>query len=769
MQLTDEQFRIVRHQRGHARVSAVAGSGKTTTMIARIGHLLEKGENASEILVLMFNKSAKESFATSMGSQLDSMGKPLPEVRTFHALGLRLVDSFTRRGALPSFRLVTEDFVQERIAKQVVTEVYREQEEGGVYVPSDDIEEFLTFIDLVKSTVEPAAELFSSMGLGTRYSYFIKAYELFEVVRKKQRIRFFADLIHEPLMAMQKDRSLVDWVGNRVKHIIVDEYQDINEAQQLLLTILAGDRAQVMVVGDVDQCIYEWRGAKPEYITRRFQLDFENPANYLLSYTFRFGHRISLAANHLIHNNKIRDAKLCISHPSNFATTISHIEAVDGKQVVSELRSWKSDGRNLAEAVVLVRLYAQSVPVELALLEAGIPYRLEGNSQVFECSEILALTGYLKLVSGSICQDELTENEKTVYAMLSQPHLGLKREELKELAQNICSAPDKAVQLLMQQGGRELPPFIRKRCMETAENWQWMRDQSPFGDACQLLTKIVERLDLYKFYHKFSARTATAENRIKTCKAFIDFAAGQKLSIDALLEKISELAVVDGVVEDDTLLITSIHRAKGLEWPLVIIPGLDNGSFPFYKEQDSALESLEDERRLFYVAMTRAKEKLDCLHPPDRLLLKSIKKNRQTVPAGTVKASRFLYEANLGLSEQLGAIVSTGESGAQLKAEEISIAKQYLGVTGHEVELIATKEKKKKNKVEGVEEQFESILNMKEIRQGMDVYHAEFGCGKISAIMDSKQGRIKVVFEDFGEVILLMGYAKLRSHPPCGD
>jgi DNA helicase-2/ATP-dependent DNA helicase PcrA len=147
----------------------------------------------------------------------------------------------------------------------------------------------------------------------------------------------------------------------------------------------------------VDQCIYEWRGARPEYITTRFQVDFPNPENYQLSYTFRYGHQLSLAANHLISGNRKRDQKLCISHQTTPKTTITCLEEQKKHPVVPVLSRWCEQGRSLREAVVLVRLFAQSVPVELALLEAGIPYRLEGNAQVFDCPEVLALTGYLKL------------------------------------------------------------------------------------------------------------------------------------------------------------------------------------------------------------------------------------------------------------------------------------------------------------------------------------------------------------------------------------
>ncbi len=757
MDFTDEQLRIVNHSHGHARVSAVAGSGKTTTMVARVGHLLNQGESPENILILMFNKSARDCFADSMQNSEIRMDSKFPEVRTFHALGNRLIDSFTRRGALPSYRLITEEYVQEKIARQVATEVYRTEENSDGYLISEEVEDFLTFIDLVKATTVPASEVFKAQGLSPRYSYFIKAFELFEKVRRQQGVRFFPDLIHEPLMAMSEDKELLDWVSNRVSHIIVDEYQDINEAQQQLLKILAGKRAQVMVVGDVDQCIYEWRGARPEYITDRFQLDFNNPENYLLSYTFRYGHTLSLAANHVIANNRKRDSKLCISHPANSYTSITCYEAERATDVVHCLKNWLAEGRHLSEAVVLVRLYAQSVAVELALLEANLPYRMVGNAQVFDCQEIMALTGYLRLVDGSLTQTESKERERIITAMLSQPHLGIKRDEMVTLVSQISIDPENAIEILKSWCDAELPPFIKKRIGETAETWQYLIRQSADIRAANLLKIIVDSLHLFEFYHKFSARSATAENRVKTCEAFIDFAAGQNLSVQGLFEKIDKLRLVDGEVATDTLLITSIHRAKGLEWPLVILPGLENGSFPLYKEQDSGLESLEDERRLFYVAITRAKEQLVCIHPLDARLKKNVKHNGRKVPDEMVRASRFLYEANIGLSCSLGEIIAEKKQRQKVVGQDVVLAKQYLEKIGKQVVLQGTS---------GHEEQDhynnDKVLTIGDIQEGMRVFHPVFGSGEVGTIRDRKQGRLEVLFEEHGKTVLLAAYAKLR-------
>lgn len=756
MNLTREQLRIVEHSGGHARVSAVAGSGKTTTMVARIGHLLESGAVAKNILILMFNRSARDAFQEAMEKHLAHLNKPLPEVRTFHSFGLRLVNSFCKRGALPQYRLVTEEYTQERIAKKVANEAYRDAGEEDGFLMGEDIEEFLNFIDQVKSTVRGPEKIFRELDFPSRFHFFPEAFRRFEEARKNEQIRFFSDLIYEPLLAMLDSDDLARWVANRVEHIIIDEYQDINECQQQLIKIVAGTRAKVMVVGDVDQCIYEWRGAQPEYITKRFAIDFKNPTNYQLSYTFRYGHQVSLAANHLIVHNRKRDKKICVSHQSTSHTELSCIEEESGKGVLQEISAWKENGRSLAEAAVLVRLFAQTVPVELALLEAGIAYRLEGGADVFACKEITALMGYLKLGCGSLADDSPEDRHKQLEAMFSQPHLGVRREEITTLATTISQDLDKGEGILKQWCDGEVPPFIKKRFTEAAETWKWLQLRSHSGPAGPFLKKLVQKLKLYEFYHSFSARAATAENRVKTCKAFINFATIHNLTMVGLIEKINALQQETNGQHEESLLLTSIHRAKGLEWPLVILPGLENGSFPLYREQEQE-GNLEDERRLFYVALTRGIEKVACIHPPDAKLKRNIAQHHSKLPTGSLRASRFLYEANIGLSSALGRLLSGKSSDKDLAADEVLIAERYLQTLGVKRKLI-----QKKATTSSTTKQ-STFLTITDVCEGLMVFHPTFGAGTVTAITDKKQGRLTVLFDDHGEKVLLAAYAKLEA------
>ncbi len=830
MNYTEEQRRIIAHPGGHARVGAVAGSGKTTTMIGRIGHLLRQGVTADKVLVLMFNRSAREAFAASMATGLADLQRPLPEVRTFHALGLRLVESFTRRGALPAYRLETAGHTLERLARQAVVEALKEEQEG--WPSPEEVEEFLTFLDLVKGAAGQPDEVLGRLGLPSRYRYFSRAFALFEEARHRLGLRFYADLIHEPLLAMQADPSLSAWVGDRVDHIIVDEYQDINEAQQLLLKIVAGSRAQVMVVGDVDQCIYEWRGARPEYITDRFQLDFSQPSDYLLSHTFRYGHTLSLAANHLIAHNPRRDGRLCLSSPGTPVTAITLLAepalaaapADKGKPRPGQhplpgvVKDWLAKGRSLGEAAVLVRLFAQAVPVELALLQAGIPYRLVGNTTVFECPEIVALLGYLQLAAGlPLGGDDLARRGATVRAMLSQPHLGVKREQLEEMAEAIAQDQRSAARVIEYGAGPDLPPFQRRRLTETAGAWQRLLSLGAELSAGKLLAKIVDILGLYEFYQSFAATAAAAGNRIKTCQALIAFASTEGLGAAGLLARLDQLRQEgEGEQTAERLLITSVHRAKGLEWPLVILPGLEEGSFPFHGEDEGRIKQFEDERRLFYVAMTRAIESLVLLHPADSRLGEHLAAGGCSYPGPPHRASRFLYESNAAVSARLGAALEAPQADCRVDGgEDAALARRYVQAMGVAVEVFASDDGDEekggrggkrgrggrgtakgrggtRSEGEAYGERGSEItgssdgdgaedgqvkpggggrqgpgagrvLKAEEMNVGMEVWHESFGWGTVLQVLDHRQGRVKVDFAEHGSAILLASYARLRG------
>jgi DNA helicase-2/ATP-dependent DNA helicase PcrA len=538
------------------------------------------------------------------------------------------------------------------------------------------VESFANFIGLVKADVVGPEELFDRTGMDPEVEYFVPAYEHFESMRKAEGVRYYSDLIHEPVVALRRDPQIATWLGGHMEQIILDEYQDINEAQQELVKAVAGRRAQVMAVGDVDQCVYEWRGARPEFMIERFFRDFPGAVRYQLTRTFRFGHRLSLLADHAIAHNRGRDDHLCLSADTTPDTRIERRgETAQPHPLPAILDDWLNGGRSLNEAAVLVRLYSMSVPLELALLRRGIPYRLEGHDSLFNCPEIRSLLGHLRLAAGTLFG--AADSLPMVETMLRVPQLGFKKAELVRIAQALIKQPKRPDQLLRGLVNDEMSGYQRNRLLDRAALWRQLQQRGGGASAWELLQRVIEEAALYAFFHWSSPTPMQAREREQTCESFLGFARETGRRVDGFLQLIGELQAQHRDGQGERLLITSIHRAKGLEWPLVIMPGLAEGRFPYYSSPELAGQ-VEDERRLFYVGCTRARERLCLLHPPDPGLERYEQAQESRVPPPyRCIASRFLYEARTDLSDRVGAALA-GQAEQPPAARTPALVNRYL-------------------------------------------------------------------------------------------
>jgi DNA helicase-2/ATP-dependent DNA helicase PcrA len=774
VQLTEEQRKVVHHKNGHALVSAAAGSGKTTAMVARVCHLLESGVAADKIMVLMFNRSARQAFIKKLS--LATTAQPKPRILTFHALGLRLTESFMKRGVLAKYTLHTKEYQLEKISRQALQECTAARDDD-LFVGSEDQAEFLNFIGFVKSDIRSVKKMFSGSGLAVELDIFIDAFALFEKIRRQMGIRFYSDLIHEPVLAMLADKTLADWVGNRVDHIIVDEYQDINEVQQQLLRFMAGARAAVMVVGDGDQCIYEWRGAKSEYIVKRFREDFRGAVPYRLSFSFRFGHRLSLAAGHLIANNNFRDRKICFSSHTNPDTRLfRRPENSLPHPIIHIIDQWLKSGGRADQIAVLVRLYAATIPVELALIERDIPYLMEGHETVFLCPEIKGLLGYL-----SLCRDNLAGvalrkgGVDIIIAMLTNPHLYIKQSDLNLLGDEIVSEPERAADLIREYSKKTPLSYVSSRMMRLASVWEDLAKIPATANAALTLEKIIADTRLFDFYNRSSIRQGVAGNKVNTCLAFVSFAGRRKANIEELLLTVEEMERGSSEIVNERIVISSIHRAKGLEWPVVVLPGLEDGMVPYRDEEEQGGgKGIEDERRLFFVGMTRAVEQLWLLHPEDKRLEQRVKLGDSRCPlsteGGRFSASCFLYEANLACSDMVGEKLaeSANKQSEPLPVYvDIGFASRYIESIGSELVL-----KKAKNSVAGsgagVEKRKQKqnqkglqFMSLGQLKKGVSVLHASLGRGQVISTC-KRQGVVTVDFSGAGMQNLVITLARLK-------
>ena len=310
MKFTDEQHSVIKHGEGHALVSAVAGSGKTSTLKARIEFLLKNGAEPSRILVLMYNRDIKDDFQNYY--DLRNIGSP--RIETFHSLGKKILEKYDERNRELKKKLKTDDYLQQNIIKKAHAACRSEHN-------VKEIKEIAEFIALRKAGGESPQDVENNLEFDDINSWIKSAYHHYEILRKSAGIRFFEDLIYDTLAIIKNDPN---FISNHFCNILVDEYQDINRSQQSLLKALVGVRTNVMVVGDPDQCIYEWRGSRPDFIVGLFENEFSYVQRYHLGKTFRFGHQVSLLANACIRHNTNRLKNICISAEDTPSAEIFH-------------------------------------------------------------------------------------------------------------------------------------------------------------------------------------------------------------------------------------------------------------------------------------------------------------------------------------------------------------------------------------------------------------------------------------------------------------
>ena len=697
MKLTAEQQAVVHHREGHARVAAVAGAGKTTTMAARVLHLLGSGVSPKRMLVLMFNRSAKDDFQRRLASMAPA-GQPLPDVRTFHSLGHRLTQSLCRWGALAPRRLLSAEWQMERLLRQASLNVLAGQvDRRDAALEGDRLEALGHFCGLVKAEMLPAAALYERFNYEPDTDYFPTAFEEAERLLHAEGVMTYADLLYRPLQALEAEATLRKRVEGFLDHVIVDEYQDINTVQQRLLAVLAGPSANVMAVGDANQCIYEWRGARPDTMLENFTATFGKATDYPLSMTFRHGHALALTANHAIMANQRRPDQLCLAEAGNPDTRITVGQG--SRLLLDALMYWQAQGRALSDASLLVRSWALSVPFQLALLQAGIPFRLLREDRfVFRLPLVQALAGYLKLSR----RPELLHDPEQLLLLLSQPTPFVARERLQRLAYQLATTqqwPERHEPVLAA-----LKPLQRRTLKK---RWELLCELPKLNawPPAKLLGHVVEAIDAEKTLKRAAARRDKGEEDVRLLDVLIEQAESVQ-DPDAFIE------LLERPVENQAggVLVSTVHGAKGLEWPLVAVAGVNEEDFPHYS-RDNPLndERLEEERRLFYVAITRAKEQLLVLHD-----------------GGAHRPSRFIAESAWQDGMRVAACLANQQApDTPLEVQSPSLVARYLERVGRADIALAAPQ---------VKESSAGYQAGSHYYPGQRLLHAVFGEGEVAAV-----------------------------------
>ena len=725
--LNDEQRNAVASPAKNLLVLAGAGSGKTRVLVHRIAWLIE-AEHVSPFAVLAVtftNKAAREMrgrIEELLGQSYGGMW-----VGTFHGLAHRLLRShWQEAGLIEDFHILDADD-QLRLIKRIIRSLRIDEEKWHAkqcqwYINSQK-DEGLRAINI---------EHFEDDYTKTM----LEVYKAYEAACERGGMIDFGEILLRAHELWLKNPQILAHYQNRFQFILVDEFQDTNSIQYAWLRVLAGSKNQLMVVGDDDQSIYGWRGAKIENI-QKFNVDFPDTDTVRLEQNYRSTSTILNAANNLIANNQGRLGKHLWTDGAE-GEPISLYEAFneqdEARFIVDRLQDWFNHGNRRAESAVLYRSNAQSRELEDALLRVGMPYRIYGGHRFYERLEIKNALSYLRLL---INRDDDTAVERVINVPtrgIGGRTIDTVRAVAREQSCSLWQACEKCINesILTSRAANAVLAFMELIDKIDAE----CATMELHEKAEQVITQsgLVQHHEK-EGGEKARSRIENLEELVNACGNFddadIEVEEGEgldltsKVFLTAFLDQASlDAGDTQADESDDAVQLMTLHSAKGLEFQLVFLAGMEEGLFP-HKMSMENLAGLEEERRLCYVGITRAKSKLYFSHAESRRLHGDV---------ALCRPSRFIKEVPKELIEEIRLKTTISRLGSQRHKAGLSI-----GIKA-DIEVPNT-----------------------DISLGQRVAHGKFGEGVILNYEgQGSNARVQVNFDAVGSKWLVLSYAKLE-------
>ncbi|RKZ56381.1 MAG: DNA helicase II, partial [Gammaproteobacteria bacterium] len=604
-ELNDAQRSAVTAAPEHMLILAGAGSGKTRVLVHRIAWLNQvEGISPYNIFAVTFtNKAAKE-----MRNRVEKLqGLPVAGmwVGTFHGLAHRMLRNHWKEAKLPQNFQILDSDDQYRLVRRILKTLELDE---AKWPPK----QAQAFINARKDEGKRASHIDTSRN--PMYEQLVRIYTAYEVACERAGVIDFAELLLRTLELIRDNESLQAHYQNRFKHILVDEFQDTNTIQYALIQLLAGQSNKVFIVGDDDQAIYGWRGARVENI-QRFQKDFPSLEVIKLEQNYRSTTTILSAANALIDNNADRMGKKLWSSGEDGEPIIfynAYDERDEARFVIDKIKQFVDAGNARADTAILYRSNVQSRIFEERFVSEGIPYRVYGGMRFFERAEIRNALAYLRLMDN---QNDDASFERVV----NTPTRGIGErsvEKVREVARQFNKPLWLAAKQILQDKGlparasNALQSFI-----DLLENMQAETCEMPLHEQ---VDHVVHNVGLIEYYEK--EKTEKAQARVENIEELITAARGfdydqseLEVPMDELTAFLTHAALEAGEGQaaewDDCVQLMTLHSAKGLEFPLVFMVGMEEGLFPSQRSLEEE-GKLEEERRLCYVGITRAREQL---------------------------------------------------------------------------------------------------------------------------------------------------------------
>lgn len=603
--LNPEQRRAVEHTQGPLLILAGAGSGKTRVLTHRIAHVLRSGlARPDEILAVTFtNKAAGE--LRERVAQLLSVDARTISVGTFHSVCGRWLRSHIEnlnRGYNRNF-VIYDASDQEALLESAIA--------GRSYpMPARAL---LARVDQAKNEALGPSELLAAAENPLDVAA-AEAYALYQAELLRNNAVDFGDLLHLTLELFQRDRHVLEQFQQRFRHLLVDEYQDTNRVQYLLLKHLAASHRNLCAVGDEDQSIYGWRGADIRNILE-FEKDYPDAKIIRLEQNYRSTKSILAVAGAVIRNNRDRRAKtLWTRNPEGSPPLLFRAadERAEARFVVGQI-SRLAVSRPLGDFVVFYRVNAQSRVLEEECLRRGVAYRLVGGVRFYERKEVKDAIAYLRVIANPA-------DERSLLRILNVPARGIGPTTVSRL-QDAAQEQKRTLLEILDAPPPSVTPEARKRVESFAQLLAELRSVAGRGSIGGLVEEIFR---LTGFLTSLRAQgTTEAESRLENLRELLTVVHESEAEGQTLAEFLSHVALVsdgDTVVEArDRLTLMTLHTSKGLEFPVAFLVGLEEGLFPHRRSLGSR-EQVEEERRLCYVGMTRAREQLLLTHARRRHL-----------------------------------------------------------------------------------------------------------------------------------------------------
>ena len=714
--LNDAQRQAVTAAQEPLLVIAGAGSGKTRVLTHRAAWLIDvEGASPNSLLAVTFTNKAAAEMRSRIETLLQMPASHL-WVGTFHGLAHRLLRRHWQEAGLPqNFQIIDSDD-QLRLIKRLLKNLEADESR---WVPR----EIQYFINGQKDEGLRPQHLDDGGDVNRRQ--FIEFYRSYQEICERGGLVDFAELLLRAHELWRDNEQVLAHYQRRFQHILVDEFQDTNAIQYAWLKMLAGKTGIPFVVGDDDQSIYRWRGARVEHINR-YQKDFPTASVIKLEQNYRSTATILNAANAVIKNNHSRLGKNLWTEGAAgelIKVYAAFNERDEADFIVGRLRDWSDQGNARADAALLYRSNAQSRVLEEALINAGMPYRVYGGLRFFERLEIKDALAYMRLISNR-------DDDSSYERVINKPTRGIGARSVEAVRAyaraNACSmwvatAASARDENLASRARTSLAAFISLI--------ELLARECSGLDLHEQVDHVIQRSGLLDHYKKDKGEKS--ETRVENLEELVSAARGfegdpeEDMSpLDAFLSH-AALEAGEGQAEawEDCVQLMTMHSAKGLEFPLVFLCGVEDGLFP-HQRSIADPNGLEEERRLCYVGITRAKQILYITHAEQRRLHGT---DSFALP------SRFIAEIPTELVEEI--------------RPKVKIRRPMYSAGRSRTPAIPAKQRESANGV----------------RLGQQVRHGKFGDGVVlNCEGQGAHARVQVNFESAGTKWLVLSYANLE-------